>query len=77
MEEHSSSEASENEEDKKDELGDLEEVNTEKEVLDDDAIQFAKERAENSNKISRALIVFGYDSWISLEPSKVIFDFHI
>ena len=34
------------------------------------AIQIAKERAENSNKISKALIVFGYDSWLTLEPSK-------
>ena len=37
-----------------------------------DAIRSAKERAENSNKISKALIVFGYDSWIALEPSKQI-----
>ena len=35
------------------------------------AIKLAKERAENSNKISKALIVFGYDSWLTLEPSKI------
>ena len=35
------------------------------------ALQIAKERAENSNKISKALIVFGYDSWLTLEPSKL------
>ena len=44
----------------------------EKYWIDKDAIKSAKERAENSNKISKALIVFGYDSWIALEPSKQI-----
>ena len=44
----------------------------EKYWIDEDAIKSAKERAENSNKISKALIVFGYDSWIALEPSKQI-----
>ena len=44
----------------------------EKYWIDNDAIKSAKERAENSNKISKALIVFGYDSWIALEPSKQI-----
>ena len=42
----------------------------EKYWIDKDAIKSAKERADNSNKISKALIVFGYDSWIALEPSK-------
>ena len=37
------------------------------------AIKLAKERAENSNKISKALIIFGYDSWLTLEPSKICF----
>ena len=44
----------------------------EKYWIDKDAIKSAKERADNSNKISKALIVFGYDSWIVLEPSKQI-----
>ena len=44
----------------------------EKYWIDKDAIKSAKERADNSNKISKALIVFGYDSWIALEPSKQI-----
>ena len=35
------------------------------------ALQIAKERAENSNRISKALIVFGYDSWLTLEPSTI------
>ena len=44
----------------------------EKYWIDKDAIKSAKERADNSNKISKALIVFGYESWIALEPSKQI-----
>ena len=49
---------------------DLEEIREEEEFVDNEAAQIAKERAENSNKISKALIVYGFESWIVLEPSK-------
>ena len=45
------------------------EINKETEILDNESIRLAKERAENSNKLSKALIVFGFESWIALEPS--------
>ena len=49
---------------------DLEEIREEEEFIDNEATQIAKERAENSNKISKALIVYGFESWIALEPSN-------
>ena len=59
-----------NEEDVNVEGRDLEEIREEEELIDNEATQIAKERAENSNKISKALIVYGFESWLALEPSN-------
>ena len=66
----SSEHTSETEEGDRIENDDSNENSAEKDVIDPEALRLAKERAENSNKISKALIVFGYSSWLQLEPSK-------